>query len=364
MSTTDRDPRKVRGDVRASTDGDTYVHGDSPGEGPHTAQEARTGVGRDRGAKEIPMVPKDRPRTYYDRPVVKPPVWKPEIPWYLFTGGLGGASSGLAYAATLTGNRRLAKRSWFVALVGVLASPVLLTTDLGRPERFFNMLRVFKVTSPMSIGSWLLVANSAAVVPAASSQILGFPKGLGRRSEPIAALLGLPLTTYTAALISNTAIPAWSEGRRELPLLFASGGAASAGAAAAAITPPRYAGPARRLALAGAAGEIVNSALLKRRLGDLKVAYEKGDAGRFDKLSTALTVAGGGLIAAAGRRRAPAVAGGALLLTGALCKRWSVFKAGIASAEDPHQTVGPQRKRLQRAAPDARSVSQPAKAAG
>ena len=71
MSTTERKPDSTQGDVRASTIQDTYVHGDSQGEGPHTAQETRSHVGRDRGAKEIPMVPTDRPRTYYDRPGVK-----------------------------------------------------------------------------------------------------------------------------------------------------------------------------------------------------------------------------------------------------------------------------------------------------
>jgi hypothetical protein len=343
----DGKPGSVRGDVRAATDGDTYVHGASRGEGPHTAQETRTGVGRDRGAKEIPMVPKDRPRTYYDRPVIKPPVWEGEIPWYFFTGGLGGASSALAYAATLTGNRRLAKRSWLVAFAGISVSPLLLISDLGRPERFFNMLRVFKITSPMSVGTWLLAANSAVVTPVASAQILGFPKGLGRRAEPVAALLGLPLASYTALLIANTSVPVWSEARKELPLLFASGGAASAGAAAAIVTPARYAGPARRLALAGAAGEIVNSELMKRRVGELVSVYEEGEAARFDKISTALTIAGAALIAGAGRRRAGAVTGSALLLAGAVCKRWAIFKAGFASAEDPHQTVGPQRRRVE-----------------
>jgi hypothetical protein len=343
----DGKPGTARGDVRAATGRSTYIEGASQGEGPHTAQETRTGVGRDRGAKEIPMVPKDRPRTYYDRPVVKPPVWKPEIPWYFFTGGLGGASSALAYVATLTGNRRLAKSSWLLALIGISASPVLLISDLGRPERFLNMLRVFKITSPMSVGSWLLLANGAAVAPAASAQILGFPKGLGRRAEPVAALLGPPLASYTALLIANTSIPVWSEARNELPLLFASGGAASAGAAAAITTPARYAGPARRLALAGAAGEIVNSQLMKRRLGDLASVYERGEAGKFERISTALTVAGSVLLAGAGKRRGAAIAGGGLLLGGALCKRWAIFKAGIASAEDPHQTVAPQRERVE-----------------
>ena len=119
MSPAEGEQEKLRGDVRAAVDGDTYVQGASPGAGPQTAQETRTGVGRDRGAKEIPMVPKDRPSTYYDRPVVKPPVWKPEIPWSFFTGCLGGAWSALGYAATLTGNRRLARRAWFFSFAGI-----------------------------------------------------------------------------------------------------------------------------------------------------------------------------------------------------------------------------------------------------
>jgi hypothetical protein len=337
----------TRGDVRASTDGDTYVHGDS-GEGPHSTQEARSGVGRDRGAKEMPMVPKDRPRTYYDRPVVKAPVWKPEIPWYFFTGGLGGASSALAWAADASGNRKLARRAWAFAFTAVSASPILLITDLGRPERFFNMLRVFKVTSPMSVGSWLLFANSVAVTPAASAGLIGFPKGLGRRTAPLAALLGLPLSTYTAVLISNSAIPVWSEARRELPLVFAAGAATSAGAAAAMATPARYAGPARRLAIGGAVAEIATAKVMEHRLGELSSSYKEGDAGRYDRLSQGLTVAGTALMAAAGRRRrAAALAGGAMLLAGAVYKRWSIFKAGFASAEDPQQTVGPQRERLE-----------------
>jgi hypothetical protein len=133
----------------------------------------------------------------------------------------------------------------------------------------------------------------------------------------------------------------------ELPLLFASGGAASAGGAAAMVTPVRYAGPARRLALAGAAGEVINSELMKRRLGPLASAYKEGEVRKFEKIARGCTLAGGALIAGAGKRRAGAIAGGALLLAGALAKRWAVFKAGIASAEDPHQTVGPQRARVE-----------------
>src|SRR5205814_5611211 len=86
-------------------------------------------------------------------PVIKEPVWKPEIPFYFYSGGLGGASAGLAALSELAGNRELARRAWVAALAGAGASPALLIADLGVPARFVNMLRMFKVSSPMSMGS-------------------------------------------------------------------------------------------------------------------------------------------------------------------------------------------------------------------
>ena len=82
---------------------------------------------------EANLVPREQPTTYYGRPVVKPPVWKPEIPFYFFIGGLAGASAVLAAAATFAGRRRLARRAWAGAFVGVAASPGLLVADLGKP---------------------------------------------------------------------------------------------------------------------------------------------------------------------------------------------------------------------------------------
>jgi hypothetical protein len=98
--------------------------------------------------------------------------------------------------------------------------------------------------------------------------------------------------------------------------------------------------------------------LMRRRLRDFASVYEEGEGGRLNKISTALVVAGGALVAGAGRRRVGAIAGGGMLLAGAVCKRWSTFKAGLASAEDPRQTVGPQRKRIE----EGRAASSPAAA--
>src|SRR5207248_10584856 len=95
-------------------------------------------------------------RSYYGRPVLHDPVWKPEVPWYLFTGGLAGASSVLAAAADLSGRPQLARVCRRVAFGGALASPALLISDLGRPSRFANMLRVVPPTPPLNLGAWPL----------------------------------------------------------------------------------------------------------------------------------------------------------------------------------------------------------------
>jgi formate-dependent nitrite reductase membrane component NrfD len=292
---------------------------------------------------ERAMVPDAQPRSYYGRPVIKQPVWTPEIPVYFFTGGMGGASAGLAWLAEATGNDTLARRSWGVALVGLGVSPPLLISDLGRPARFLNMLRMFKVTSPMSVGSWVLAAIGPAAGFAALSSWTGALPRVGRTAKPAAAALGMPLATYTAALLANTAIPVWHHARYALPFVFAGSSAMSAGAAAAIVTPPRDAAPARRLALAGAVAAVAATQAMEQTLGDLAEPYSQKAAGKLKRAAIGLTVAGAGVMAVAGRRRAGAAAAGALMLAGAACERFCVFRAGFQSASDPKYTIGPQR---------------------
>jgi DMSO reductase anchor subunit len=293
-------------------------------------------------------VPEEEVRSYYGRPVLKKPVWTWEIPWYFFFGGLAGASSVLSWSARAVGNDALARRALLVSLGGATISPVLLIMDLGRPERFYNMLRVVKPTSPMSLGTWVLSAFGTSTAAAVAGDVLGIFPGVGRALEAASALLGPVLSTYTAVLITNTSVPVWHETRRELPLLFAAGSAASAGAAAAILTPATDAAPARRLAVGGALVELGAMELMKRSLGSfLAEPYEKGEAGRFDKLSKACTGVGAAAMALAGKKsRAAAVTGGAMMLAGAVFERWSVFRAGFQSASDPKYTVMPQRERL------------------
>jgi hypothetical protein len=284
---------------------------------------------------------------YYGQPVLKAPVWTWEIPCYFFAGGLAGTSAGLAYLCELRGDEVLARRAWAAAAAGIGVSPVLLISDLGRPERFLNMLRMFKITSPMSVGSWVLaVSGASTTLAAAHAWFRVFPR-LAAVARPVAAVFGLPLSTYTAALVANTAVPAWHEARRELPLVFGAGAALSAGAAGVILTPPSAAATARRLAMGAAVAELASKELMQRRLGDLGEVYARGAAGTFGRVAQGCILAGAAILAFRGARSRPAAAGGgALMLAGALSTRWSVFKAGIASAADPRYTIAPQRHRI------------------
>jgi formate-dependent nitrite reductase membrane component NrfD len=283
-------------------------------------------------------------RSYHGQPVIKEPVWTWEIPCYFFTGGLAGASGGLAFMVELRGNDVLARRAWATALAGLGVSPALLISDLGRPDRFLNMMRMFKITSPMSVGSWILAGSGAATAIAATNSLLGWFPRLGRAAKPSAALLGLPLSTYTAALVANTAVPVWHESHRLLPFVFGSGAGLSAGAAAVIVTTPANAAPARRLALGAAALELGLQAVMERRLGELGRPYRRGAPARFSRISRSSIAAGAALLyRRGGSSRTAAMTAGTLLCIGALTARFSVFKAGFVSASDPAYVVGPQR---------------------
>ena len=175
---------------------------------------------------------------YYGRPLLKAPVWTWEVPAYFFAGGTAGAAAVIAWIASVVhGDATLARDARWIAVAGALVSPALLISDLGRPSRFLNMLRVFKRQSPMSVGAWALVAFSGAAFAAAgidiarsanvglSATVLGVA---GAMADAAAAATGLLLATYTGVLIGATAIPVWSRYVRMLPMLFGVSGLGAA----------------------------------------------------------------------------------------------------------------------------------------
>ncbi len=304
------------------------------------------GGGRGRGGEQL-VVPRARPDSYYGKPIIKEPPWGArDVGGYLFFGGLAGASSVLAGFAQAAGNHKQAKASKIAAAGAIGLSGVALVADLGRPERFLNMLRVFKPTSPMSVGSWLISAFGGASAAAAACAVTGRLPKVGAAATAGAALVGPGICTYTAALICDTAVPAWHDAHREMPYLFAGSAASAAGGLGMLVVPPEDAGQAIRFAVLGAATEITAKSLLLKRLGDIAEPYQTGRPGKLMEVAEVLTAAGlAGAVLAGGSRTAIKLAGAALLASSALT-RLGIFEAGRASARDPKYVVRPQRERL------------------
>jgi hypothetical protein len=307
--------------------------------------------GRHRGAEQA-MVPEAEFGSYYGRPVLKRPVWKvPDVPGYLYLGGLAGSSAMMGALAERTGRPGLCRVGRLVAAAGSAAGAVALVHDLGRPARFLNMLRMIKPTSPLSVGSWILAPFGGLAAVAAASEVTGRLPRAGRLAGAGSALLAPALTTYTAVLLADTAVPAWHEAYPELPFVFAGSALASGGGAGLLAAPPPEVSPARRMVVLGAAVELAASRRIERRLGDLVgEPYRTGRPGallRAGKRLTAVavaTAAAGGL--AGPRGRGLTLLSGLLANAGAVCTRFGIFEAGRASAADPRYTVVPQRERL------------------
>ena len=323
-------------------------------EGGRPGREAPTGARagrrrRRRGRGEQPLVPEAEFSSYYGKPVLNKPTWKAlDIAGYLYLGGLAGASSLLAAGAGLGGRPALARPAKLGAAGAISLSLVALVHDLGRPARFLNMLRVFKPTSPMSVGSWLLVGYAPLTLAAAAADVAGRYRLAGSAATAGAAVLGPAVATYTAVLLSDTAVPSWHEGYRQLPYVFAGSAATAASGLALAAAPAGQAGPARRMAALGAALELGAFRLMKGRLGLAAEPYERGRPHRLLRAAEALTAGGAALALLSGRvrDRRVALAAGAALLSGSAALRFGVFQAGVDSAEDPKYTVVPQRERL------------------
>jgi formate-dependent nitrite reductase membrane component NrfD len=296
---------------------------------------------------EQPQVPEADFRSYYGRPILKMPRWKePHLPAYLFLGGLSGASAVMGAAAAATGRRRLARTGRLVGAGAAMGGTAFLIAELGRPERFLNMLRVAKPTSPMSMGSWLLAAHSGLVSAAAASDVTGVLPAAGTVAGLGAAVTGPLLATYSGVLLADTAVPAWHEAQRQLPFLFAGSAMASAGAAGLAATafgPGRDRAPAARLAILGAALELAAAHNLEHSLGLTGETYRQGGAGQMMRAARWLTPAGAAAALAAPRSRLAALAAAGLLAGGAVTTRFGVFRAGPASVADPKYVVAAQK---------------------
>ena len=299
-----------------------------------------------RGGERL-MVPPVKFRSYYGRRVVRPPVWKHDIAAYLFTGGLAAGSSLVAAGADLRGAPALRRSARTTALGALVASTYFLISDLGRPERALNMLRVAKITSPMSVGSWILAAYGPFAGAAAVGEYVRPLRWTARPAGLAAAGVAPAVASYTAVLLAHTSVPTWREAHRELPFVFVGSASAASGGMGLLLAPVSETSGARRFAVAGAVLELAAEHRMERSVGLAAETLHHGRAGAYMRAAKALT-AGGAALAVVGRRsRVASAIAGVALLAGSACTRFGVFEAGIHSAEDPKYTVVPQRQRLE-----------------
>lgn len=289
--------------------------------------------------------------TYYDRPMLKEPVWTWMVPLYYYTGGLTGAALALAAAAQLSRSRRIKKlirRCRWIGFLGAAVCGMLLVFDLGRPSRFFNMLRVFRPTSPMNMGAWLLSA-----VTASSSATLLFGARDGGRGAAgdafgyVSGALGLAFATYTGVLISSTAVPVWQESRRVLPILFGASAMASLGYAFELfVENPEERRVTKAFGTAGQLAEIAASIAMEKQVSVVpRVArpLKRGLSGFMWRAASALMATSLLLSFAPRRTRKRGIAAGLLGTCGSLLMRFAVERAGVASARDARASFHQQR---------------------
>jgi hypothetical protein len=274
---------------------------------------------------------------YYGTALLKPHQWTWEIPLYFVIGGAAGASAVIGGVARLTGeDRDLCRDAAFVATAGAVVSTALLISDLGRPERFLHMLRVFKKQSPMSVGAWTLVGFAKASAATAFADWLE-SEGIGGRlvrvignlSAAGAAVTGAVIATYTGVLIGATAVPVWNRSIRTLPVVFGVSGFGSAVAILEMLGHRQ-----RALGWMGGAVAVTETGFGIAKELDRDPALEpvkSGVAGAMVRGGAALTGPVQLILRLSGKRRAAGVA----MLLGSLLSRYGWMEAGKVSARDP-----------------------------
>jgi len=297
---------------------------------------------------------------YYGIPILKRPSWKWEIALYFFFEGISAGAFLMGSLADLFGKNRfreLSRAGYYTSFLALMPCPPLLIADLGRPERFHHMLRVFKPNSPMNLGAWALTGYSLPVTLSAARQLVGdvFPEHetLKKASQLVPAhfigALGIPfaltMTSYPGVLLSTTSTPVWSK-TRFLGALFACSSISNGIAAtslALAIQGDGNRRAIKQLEKIENISSLCEGAALVAFLVTSGKTAEPLTKGHYAKHFW-IGAVGAGLVLPAvirvasskGRKksRASSILGSALTLAGGLALKWAVTHAGRVSAED------------------------------
>ena len=290
--------------------------------------------------------------SYYGLPLLKAPVWSWPIPLYFFLGGISGVSACIGFVAQLFhSDPALVRVCLWIGLIGASICPMLLIADLGRPARFLNMLRVFKLQSAMSMGAWILVvfSNFAFLAVLCFELVLrGFTNPLLISVlwllEAAAAITGLLLASYTGVLIGATAIPVWSQNRELLPAHFLSSGL---GGSTAILELTGFLIPATQILGFVASGtETLIEIVLEVRQRPVDAPLHHGRSGKTLRIAGFLEGPAALLLRAFwGTSHMGRYAAAVCFLLGSVLSRYAWIWAGRASAHDPHALFDLQNKK-------------------
>jgi formate-dependent nitrite reductase membrane component NrfD len=308
------------------------------------------------------------PRDYYGLPAIHKPQWGWLIVAYFFLGGIAGGTYAIASLADLVGGREgrpIARAGRYLSLAALLPCPILLILDLGRRERFLHMLRVLKLRSPMSVGTWGLTlfggfCGLSALVQAARDGMLG------RRSAPSRMLAAMPseaigvagalpaffVAGYTGVLLAATAVPLWTKSHLLLGPLFLASAMSAATAAIALVLSAARSTSARTLerlerldslalltelgllvAMRAHLGPTVGRPLREGRLGLVERAGVLGLG-----ILTPLALYARSLLPGVAPSRVGTCVAASLVLVGGFLLRYVIVMGGRASADDPRAT--------------------------
>ena len=294
----------------------------------------------------------DQSLTYYNQPLLPQPVWKWMIPTYYVVGGIAGAALALGAAAQLRGSfegrSQLIRGCHWLGFGGSSVSAILLVADLGRPERFVNMLRVFRPTSPMNIGAWILtgvgMTTPAALLLQKRKGVLG---QIGHLCGLLAGIFGAGLATYTGVLVSNSAVPIWQESRKTMPLLFGASAMASVGSLLELLPMGVEARVvANQFGRIGQIGELAASALMELQSSDVERVgrpFRENVSGAMWRAAAILTASSVVVAVLPGRSKPKRVASAILGILGSAVMRFSIEQLGRASAADARASFQQQR---------------------
>jgi formate-dependent nitrite reductase membrane component NrfD len=294
--------------------------------------------------------------TYYDLPAIKKPEWQWPVPVYFFVGGVASGTYIVAALVERQGreeDRSLVRAGRYLQFGALLLCPPLLIADLGRPERFHHMLRVFRPRSMMNQGSWGLTLFGLFSTAATAAQAL---EDLAPDSR-VRKLFNLPLRvssalgiapaayvgSYTGVLLSATNVPLWAGNKYWMgPLFFSSAlaaGLAGTGLAAGMLGPISAATEEglRRAENVVAGAELALTAASAGALGNLARPLKTGPLGRaFGVGALGLGMLAPLALRVLGRRsRLASVLSSALVLAGSAVLKYAITEAGKRSADDP-----------------------------